>query len=257
MRAQPIDIEQLAIQPVDTSSPVPLYHQVEDHLRQMIQSGYLRPLEVLPPELELCEHYQVGRHTIRTALARLVNDKLIARKAGLGTYVLPQDQRTQFYLNRSFTRQIIDMGMTPRSEVIALTLGVIDRSTPALLRAQAGSGCLLLTRLRLGDDTPMSLQHTTVLTQYCPGIERFDFASASLYDVLINQYNLVIKRITHTVNAVAATPDQAARLQVDTGTPLLLVKSNCFISARDVVEHTVSYYRTDLYEYTTVHEFGL
>jgi DNA-binding GntR family transcriptional regulator len=42
---------------------------------------------------------------MRQAMSRLVADDLIARQAGRGTFVKPQTDRADFYLDRSFTRQ--------------------------------------------------------------------------------------------------------------------------------------------------------
>src|SRR5262249_24808309 len=96
-----IEVAHLPVKPVDPDSPVPLYHQIEVDLRVLIQSGQLAPDDVLPPESELCHVYGVGRQTMRMALARLVDDNLIARRAGQGTFVKAQHDRMQFYLDRS------------------------------------------------------------------------------------------------------------------------------------------------------------
>jgi len=108
-----IDFAVFGTSPLDSKSPIPLYHQIEGHLRQLIVSGQLPANTVLPPELELGTWYGVGRHTMRTALTNLVNDRLISRRAGVGTYVLAQTQHNNFYLNRSFTHQITAMGNAP------------------------------------------------------------------------------------------------------------------------------------------------
>lgn len=255
MESHAVAIDTLGIRPVDTHSPVPLYHQVEAHLRELILSGTLKPMDVLPPELELCHHYQVGRHTMRTALSNLANSQLIQRKAGLGTYVLPQRQRAEFYLDRSFSNQVRALGLAPSSQVLVLSQSIIDQHAPAVFASHIGEACWYLARLRLGDDTPMSLQYSTIIAQFCPDLAEYDLSSESLYHVFIARHGIDIAQIRHTVNAVAADEEQAHLLGIDEGTPLLLVKTSSYTHEQQLIEHTVSYYRTDRYEYHTVHEF--
>jgi GntR family transcriptional regulator len=255
MESKQVKLSDLPITSVDTGSPVPFYHQIETDLRQLIRMGALVPEDILPPELELSKGYGVGRHTMRTALSRLVADNLIIRKAGLGTYVAPRHDRKQFYLDRSFTRQIAEMGLEPRSEVLEMVMSKIDGQAPRSLQAKVGKDCLLLVRLRLGNDEPIGLQYTTIITELCQGLEQYDFNQRSLYEVLYSEYELMITEITHTVNAVAADEVSALQLDVNAGDPLLLVKTNCYLKDHQIIEYTVSYYRTDKYEYSTTHTF--
>lgn len=256
MESHAVAVETLDIRPVDTNNPLPLYHQVEAHLRELILGGVLKPMDVLPPELELCQHYQVGRHTMRTALSNLTNAQLIRRKAGLGTYVLPQRQRSEFYLDRSFTHQVRALGLTPSAHVLVLSRGIIDGHAPAVLAHLSGAPCWHLARLRLGDGTPMSLQYSTIIGAFCPDLAEYDMQHESLYHLLIDRHGIDIAQIRHTINAVSADEEQAQLLQVDEGTPLLLVKSTSYTKQHQIIEHTISYYRTDRYEYHTVHEFA-
>ena len=55
---------------------------------------------------------------------------LIDRKAGRGTIVKARPDRMQFYLDRSFTRQMADMGRQARSRVLSACTGVIDPTSP-------------------------------------------------------------------------------------------------------------------------------
>ncbi len=247
---QQVNCAGLWITPADPDSPIPLYYQVEADLRRLISSGELPPGAILPPELELCRGYGVGRHTMRKALSRLTADNLIVRRAGRGTFVKGPSDRKEFLLDRSFTRQMAEMGKRAHSRVLEISVGVIGDNSPPCLQKYAGARCLHLARLRFGDDEPIGLQYTTVITELCPGLEDYDFNQNSLYDALSRGYGLVITEINHTVTAVAADAYQADLLQVAEGEPLLLVKTTAYTDDRRVIEHTVSYYRTDRYEYS-------
>lgn len=250
-----VEVSKRIMTPVDPDSPVPLYHQIENDLRRLISSGKIPPGATMPPELELCQVYRVGRHTMRMALSRLAADDLISRRAGKGTVVKPQTGRMKFFLDRSFTRQMIEMGREPRSVVLEAVFSEIEERYPEVFRDKIGMNCLRLVRLRFGDNEPIGIQATIILTELCPGLEQYDFNQESLYDVLARDYHLIITKIHHIVSATTADELQADLLQVDEGEPLLVVNTAAYLDNDQVVEHTQSHYRADKYEYHTTNVY--
>lgn len=246
-----MQIADLPIASVDPGSPVPLYFQVESDLRRLMRGGELAPGESIPPEQELCQGYGVSRHTIRLALSRLAAENLISRGAGRGTFVLPGADRTRFFLDCSFTCQMAEMGRQAHSQVLHASTGRIDATYPPPLQTQAGAPCFHLERLRFGDDEPIGIQHLTIVTSCCPGLESFDFSESSVYEVLSRAYRLEIVEIQHMVGAAVADGEQAALLDVPPGSPLLVVNTTAFLENRQPIEFTSSCYRADRYEYST------
>ncbi len=243
------------LRPVDTASPVPLYHQIYQDLKELILSGVIPSGSLLPPEMELCQAYGVGRHTMRVAIGKLVGDNLVERFAGRGTYIKNQVSRMKFYLDCSFSQQMRDLGYRPWSRILSISNQVIDRSAPEPLHRQMGAPCLVLVRLRFGNEQPVSVQTTTILTEKCPSLIQHDFSQQSLYEILANEYHLLIDQIQHVVRAVAAEEYLADLLQVAVGSPLLYVGTTAFLEDRQVIECTESYYRADKYEYSTTHSY--
>jgi GntR family transcriptional regulator len=253
MCAHQITLADLQIKPIDTASPIPLYYQVEADLRALLESEKVSPGDLLPTEHELAEAYGVGRHTIRTALSRLVNDNLIVRKAGHGTVVKGHEDRRQFSLARSFTHQMAEMGLQASSRVLSTEKHLIQAGDPRALSSKIGKPCLVLDRLRIGNDEPIGLQRAFVVLEHCPGLERVDFNTHSLYEVLSNEYHLVITQIAHTVTATTADKEQAKLLQVELHDALLVVNTSAFLDNGEIIESSVTCYRADKYEYTTTH----
>lgn len=236
---------------VDTHSPVPLYHQIYLDLRRMIQSGIIPAGGMLPAEIEISQAYNVGRQTVRQAIARLVDDDLLERFAGRGTFVRAQPSHTQFFLDRSFSQQMRELGRVPHSRVLSIQNGVVDSDVLPALQGYNGQACVTLERLRLGDEEPICQQISTILTERCPGIEQQDFENQSMYEILSTRYHLSITRIDHVVRAIAADEYRADLLNVTGGTPLLFVGTTTYLDDGQIIEHTASYYRADRYEYST------
>ncbi len=75
--------------PLDRNSPIPLYEQIEQHLRQGILNGSLSPETRLPASRQLARDLGVNRITVENAYAALEADGLVYSRVGSGTYVLP------------------------------------------------------------------------------------------------------------------------------------------------------------------------
>lgn len=253
--SEKISLEHLEISRADPNIPTPLYHQVYSNLREIILADRYHPGDMLPPELELAQAYGVGRQTIREAISRLVDENLLERFAGRGTFIRAQPNRTRFYLNRSFTQQMAELDMTARSEVLKVYSDRVNENSPRALHSKMDSPCLHLTRLRLGDDEPIGIQYSIIVTEYCPNIESYDFNCESLYEVLSRDYQLPIVEISHVVNAVVATELFAGLLNTAPGAPLLLVKTVAYLETGEPIEATTSYYRADKYEFSIVHSY--
>lgn len=249
-----LQIDDLPIQRVDPQSPVPLYHQINLDLRRMIDEHIIPPGSILPPEVEICQAYGVGRQTVRKAIARLVDANLVERYAGRGTFVRDHAERASFHLDRSFSQHVRDLGMAPSSRIISQETALIDQDAPSQLLNHLDGPCLKLERVRYGDEKPICYQSATILTSRCPGLEKYDFQRKSLYEVLAKEYGLIITRIEHLIRAVAADDYRAELLEIDSGAPLLFVSTTAYLENGEIIEVNHSHYRADQYEYRTSEE---
>lgn len=236
---------------VDPHSPIPLYHQIYLDLLQMIQQEIIPPGGMLPPEMEICQAYGVGRQTVRQAIARLVDEDLVERFAGKGTFVRSLPRHTQFFLNRSFSQQMRELGLVPNSRLISVNSGTVNLDHIPGLKKHKGAPCITIERLRLGNDEPICHQVSTVLTERCPGFEQQDFANKSLYEILATYYHLNVNRFDLVVRSIAADEYRAELLDVAEETPLLYVATTAYTDDGQVVEFSMSYYRADRYEFTS------
>ncbi|MBK7450285.1 MAG: PLP-dependent aminotransferase family protein [Anaerolineales bacterium] len=75
--------------PLDHQSNIPLYQQIEDHLRKSILAGTLPADTRLPASRQLARDLGVNRTTVENAYAALEAGGLVFSRMGSGTYVLP------------------------------------------------------------------------------------------------------------------------------------------------------------------------
>jgi DNA-binding transcriptional regulator YhcF (GntR family) len=76
------------------------YRQLADLLRAEITSGRIRPGELLPYETRLQQEYDVGRETVRRALAVLRTEGLVVTERGYGTRVVVEQERERVRVPR-------------------------------------------------------------------------------------------------------------------------------------------------------------
>ena len=82
------------MQKVSKTSPLPLYYQIKNIIREMIENEELKPGEMLPAERELCEIQKVSRMTVNKAIMDLVNEGIVYREQGKGTFVaIPKEKQ--------------------------------------------------------------------------------------------------------------------------------------------------------------------
>lgn len=245
----------LDIRPVDDTSSIPLYQQVRIDLLNILQSEQLLPGQMLPTEKELAKAYQVSRQTIRQAISDLAASDLLERTPGRGTTVLSGRNRLKFFLDKSFAQQIMEKGLQPHSEVLRLKETTIDNASPLTLRHKQGSSALELIRLRYGNDTPIGLQYTTIITDLCPDLASHDFRSASLYNLLLTKYKIPIVCIDQSISAVIADEWHQTILKVTKEIPLLYVHTTAYLANHEPIEASTSYYRADKYEFDVSQNF--
>ena len=121
---------------LDRSSFVPLYYQLQELIKEQIESGGWKPGDRLPSETELARRYAVSRVVVRQALAILRDDGQIVRMQGRGTFVAePKLDARAGGLARllaaprppEVTIEVLEVGTPPVEPSIRSGLGVDDR----------------------------------------------------------------------------------------------------------------------------------
>ena len=85
----------MSINLIERDTSQPLYLQAVAYLRGRIQDGTWPPRSALPSEKALAAQLQVSRPTVRHALEILIDEGLLVRKPGRGTFVTDADARQQ------------------------------------------------------------------------------------------------------------------------------------------------------------------
>jgi GntR family transcriptional regulator len=222
----------------------PLYQQLQHVIREAIQNSVLAPDEALPPERDLADEFSVSRITVRKALDGLVNEGLLTRRQGAGTFVASRVEKNFSKLS-SFTEDMISRGRTPRSEWLKRAEGSVTPEESLVLGLSPGTPVYRFHRIRFADEAPMALEYSTVPAFSLPS---GDAVGSSLYEAL-NAAGCRPARALQRLRAVLLTAEQAELLNVRTGDAGLLIERRGFLKDGRAVEFTQSYYRGDAYDF--------
>jgi len=231
---------------VDQNSPIPYYVQVKAALRQRIQQGEWMRGDQLPVDLELCQMFGVSRTVIRQALNELVNEGLVIRRKGKGTFVAePKIGESLVQKLTGFYQDMVDRGHAPVSRVLKQEATPASPLVAAFLEIAPGTPVIEIERVRFVQDEPIVLVTTYMPQALCPELLHEDSTHQSLYAYLERRYNLVTVRGHRTLEAVPANEYEANLLQVKRGAPLILLDSVSYLEDGTPLEYYHALHRGD------------
>jgi GntR family transcriptional regulator len=196
-----------------------------NEIKQKILSGDYPEGNMLPSETQFMGRYHISRITVRNALALLEQEGYIYRIQGKGCYVAGNFRQQSIDKIHSYTDAILAAGMVPGRKVLLCAVEPSTGKEAALLHLKKGDPVFILKRIILADELPICLTKAVLPYARLIDINRYDFASESLYDILENRYGYTIDRTTLTIEASASDPAVSEILSVPENTPLLIYNS--------------------------------
>lgn len=232
---------------LDKDSPKPIYLQIAEGISELLKGGVLPAGHVLPPERVLCEHFRISRMTLRQAMSLLDREGLIESRRGRGTVVTHSRLRKQLQELKSFSEEIRDRGGRPESRLISLKQIVPEEPVRAFFELNEQQKVYEILRLRLKDGEPLTVELARIPERLCPGLERFDVANNSLYQILEESYGLRLENCIEEISAETPTAQIRKLLELPRSAAVLVVNRKTFAEDGRAVEFTRSTYRGDQY----------
>ena len=229
---------------LSNDSPTPLYLQLQNGLRRVVNAGLLQIDDAIPGERELASRLGVSRVTVRKALRGLVAEGLLEQRQGSGTFVAARLEQPLSRLT-SFSEDISGRGLTPSITWLDRSTGRATPEEALALQLSPGAEVSRLYRVRSADDKPLALEQATLPRPYLADPEQ---VKDSLYRAL-DQHNYRPVRALQRLRAVLLGPEQARLLRLPEGSAALYIERRAFLADGTAVEFTRSYYRGDTYDF--------
>ncbi len=228
----------MAVLGIDKTTYTPYYIQLRDILSHEISQQHWKPGDQIPSEPELCEMFHVSRTVVRQALQDLVNQGKLVREKGRGTFVAkPKVSET---LMQSLA------GLYETTQLRGQHLNTIvlrcERVAPTdLVSEKLGLGphedVIVLRRLRIVDDAPLSLDLTYLPYRLVPGLLEEDLAKESLYSLIEDKYGFRIASGHRTIEAMRVDAEAAELLHIEEGDAVLLLTSVSYLDNGQAIEY--------------------
>lgn len=225
-------------------SPVTLKEQLYQEILTQIQNRVYKPGDKIPTELQLSEMYDISRVTVRQTLARLVEEQILIKRAGKGTFVKTPPFVENYFSGGSFTDTCLRMNATPSTQIIQ-TETILS---PSELEDKLGKNIIHITRLRCVNGIPSILEE-----DYFPMENTFllqeNLTDTSLFSLICAKTGRMPSKSEDFFRIVYATKKQAELLDCSLAHALLEVSQNIMDSDKKLIYINYQYILSERYIY--------
>ena len=214
------------------------YGNLATALRDRILQGEWVPGEVIPAESALAQSYGVALGTIRQALSLLVQDGVLQRRHGKGTFVTTGVNGASMMRFFRFRGTDDAASMTPNSHILGSRLRSASLQEIQAMGMAKGSQVLQIERLRSLESEPCLLE-TIVLPLPLFGAladSDTDAWDDLLYPMYQQRCGVVIQKTQDSLSFSQLNARQAKRLKLAAAHPCVLVDRQAFDIAGRCVE---------------------
>lgn len=234
---------------VDKTSVLPVYYQIAQQIKQYIQQESLQSGALIPSERELCEVFDVSRMTVRQAIDQLVNEDILERQRGRGTFVAAPKISQSLTALTSFTVDTITRGMVPSSKVLSCGVMMPPPQVAEMLRLDPGDKIIQVARVRYGDGEPHAYECSSLLYEMAKPLLDVDLTNRSLYRTLSEDCGLRLVRARETIEVRSCPADVSRYIQVPPQALTFYFRRTTFNDDGLAVEYVESYYRIDKFRF--------
>lgn len=234
------------VKPLDRSSGIPLYLQIQRQLMEQIHSGALRQSEPMPPVQEIATRYGVSLMTARQAVLSLCELGLAYSRQGKGTFITSTKHEKDFRQVLSFSEEMKMRGSTPKSKVLSFRIQSAPAEVRKALNLNAGDRVFRLHRVRFGDGVPLGIECSCLPVSLCPTLLQDFDTTGSLYRSL-EMHGVLLMTASEVVEVGRASAQDAKLLHITPKSPVFYLTRVSFLENGNPVELVKSTYRGDRY----------
>lgn len=233
---------------------IPLYVQLEQILKSRIMTGELSPGDRIPSEKEIAETYGVSSITSRQAVLNLVQEGLLLRRQGKGTYVQGPKTNVKNIMTLNVSGGLDDVvpeGLSSQKvKVLDVSRMSCTKRIASMLGAKEGEEVVRTRRTRSDNGVVLSYIKNYLPLNIGNKIKKKDLLDQSMLQVLRKKLGLSLKTGLQFITAVIADYEIASTLSVSISSPVLYLETIIYIEGDIPVDFVQTFYRSDQFKYT-------
>ncbi|MBM7608869.1 GntR family transcriptional regulator [Lysinibacillus composti] len=201
---------------LNEESGIPLYYQIKELIKEKIENGDWKSGDKIPNELDLAKNLDVSRSTIRQAILELVNEGVLKRKKGVGTFVAKPKFEGNF-INFSYPEEF-GTKHTP------ISMKEIEGTSAKLkaLNLKNNEKVFEIIRLRYFNEEPAAIEKSYIPVNLVPGLLEKNL-EGRLSDLILEQYGITLTRYKNYIEPVLLDSYEAKVLGIDQSQPTLKI----------------------------------
>jgi GntR family transcriptional regulator len=231
---------------IDKTSPIPVYYQLKNIILKKIKSGEFLEGGIIPSERELGDSLNISRMTVRQALNQLVQEGILYREKGKGTFVA-KSKIVQRNIE-SFSETVKQRGLEPSTEIIYFGKNENNERIRELLELKEMEALYYLKRLRLASNVPIAIEEVFMPEKHFPEFEKHNLTS-SLYTLIREEYSYILNYIDNTIQAAKPSNEEKILFKISTTIPVLKISGIRYSSSGIKLFYGNDTYRSDEYDY--------
>lgn len=226
----------------------PVYVEIHDDIQKKIENNIWSIGKRIPSERILSDMYNVSRMTLRQAIQILVEEGILNKVPGSGTYVANQKIQEKMSGVTGFTDIMISEGKVPSSKTLLFKEVDATFNEAEELKINNNDKVLRMERIRYGDQIPICYEITTIRFDLLKGISK-DEISRSLYQSLNEKKGLKPKNAKQYISAILATNQISEYLDINANDPVLKLRQTSYLDDGTPFEYVQSQYAAERFEF--------
>ncbi|MFA9396950.1 MAG: GntR family transcriptional regulator [Clostridiaceae bacterium] len=228
-----------------------------DIRNKILYTKELKPNELLPTETELCKKYLASKMTIKRALDILVEEGLIYKKRGYGSFVkgLPYSH-IKSIISSNKNRHLLGFSEEFKTKnitttVIKYTIIESNDNISSKLEISKGDFVYYIIRIHFVDNIAVCLEKTYMPIDIIPKLKRHD-AENSIYSYIENTLGLEIQSAHMSIKAIKSDKFISENLNINIDEPIVEVVQIAFLTNGNIFEYSIVQHRYEYYEFNDV-----
>lgn len=212
---------------IDRNKPIALYIQVKDELLKEIKNNY-KPGDKIPSEVELMKIFTVGRSTIRDAVKELVNQGILEKKHGFGTFISSNNSINVIKPLISLSSNLKTNGAEGFNEVLKQEYVTNPTQIKELFDIIDEQEMLHIKRKRWVDNKPLVIEDSWLTSTIYSTFSNPDFSN-SLVEIILKNTNLEIKKFDQVVAFRKPTKNESEMLKISTDDNIISMTRKIYV----------------------------
>lgn len=226
---------------------VPAYIRIHDAIKKEIDGGIWEIGQRLPSERDLADDYEVSRMTLRQAITLLVEEGILERRVGSGTYVASHRVQEKMRGTTSFTEIVRSQGKSPSSQVVSYQRKPANETEIQQLQLKPSDYVVRMERVRYADNVPLVFEVASIPEKLIREFKREDITEHFFQTLTDNGYE--IGKSQQTIYAKNASERVANYLKVPKNHAVLALTQVSYFTDGRPFEYVHSQYVGDRFEF--------